>query len=161
VLAAVVALSLLAPPATLPAGPGWHVGSARVSAAGCARCVQTESWAATVAYRDGPNEFPHRTMAILPRDGIIVDVSRSWQPSSPAWMLERHPLRIIRSAIHADFEGNTTHGRVSLWLGSTWRAGSFVSVYVYFGSPEPAPAVVARAQAELDSARYGIWRLRG
>ena len=157
-LAAVVALSVLAPPATLPARPGWHLGSARVGA-GCARCVQTESWAATVAYQDGPNEFPHRTMAILPRDGIIVHVSRSWQPSPPAWMLERHPLRIRRSAIHADFEGNTTRGRVSLWLGSTWRAGSYVSVYVYFGSPRPAPAVVARAQAELDGARFRAWRV--
>jgi hypothetical protein len=156
VIAVLLGLSIFAPPAQLPAAHGWHVGGAR-TAVGCPGCVQTDSWAATVPYRDGPNDFPQRTMAVLPSRGIIIKVSRSREPAPPSWMLRRHPLKIGRSAIHSNFEGNTTHGRVSVWLGSTWRAGSLVSVYVYFGSPTPSRATVARAQAELDATKLVPW----
>ena len=92
----------------------------------------------TVGHRPCPTAMapmtsPNGTMKALPSNGIIIKVSRSWEPSPPSWMLHRHPLQIKRSAIHSNFEGNTTHGRVSTWLGSTWRAGSYVGVYVYFG----------------------------
>jgi hypothetical protein len=63
----------------------------------------------------------------------------------------------VRSTIHSNFEGNPTHGRVSVWMGSTWRAGSWVSVYIYFGSPKPSQAAVSRAQAELDTMRVSAW----
>jgi hypothetical protein len=42
-------------------------------------------------------------------------------------------------------------------MGSTWRAGSWVSVYIYFGSPKPSQAAVSRAQAELDTMRVSAW----
>jgi hypothetical protein len=131
-IALLLALSIVAPPAQLRTGGGWHVGAARLPDAGCARCLQTESWASTIPYRDQPNDFPERTMKLLPPAGVIIKVSRSWQPSEPAWALRVHPLRILRSTIHSNFEGNPTHGRVSVWMGSTWRAGSWVSVYIYF-----------------------------
>jgi hypothetical protein len=154
-----VVLPVTAPPARLPAG-GWHVGAKRISAVGCGGCVQTESWAATVAYRDPPNQLPpHRTMAALARDGVIVHITRAWEPSPPAWMRQTHPLRITRAGTTASFEGNTTRGRVSRWTGSTWRAGSYVSVWVLFGRPAPAAAQVRRAQAELDGAVYAPWRI--
>jgi len=36
-----------------------------------------------------------------------------------------------------------------------------MSVYVFFGSPVPTEATVARAQAELDAVRLPAWHFRG
>lgn len=153
------ALGITAPPARLPATV-WHVGTARVVNPGCRGCVQTESWATTVAYRDPPDQLPpHRTMAVLARDGIIVHVTRAWEPSPPVWMLARHTLRIGRAAVTASFEGNTTRGRVSRWTGTTWRAGSYVSVWVIFGRGSPTSGQIRAAQAELDRALFAPWRI--
>lgn len=58
------------------------------------------------------------------------------------------------------FEGNTTRGRVSLWARTTWRNGSFVQVYVFFGSPRPSGAAIERAQLELDATRFPQWSIR-
>jgi hypothetical protein len=151
--------SVVAPPAALPHARGWHVGTARIASQSCARCVQVDSWGATVPYRDAPNDFPHRTMAALGRNDLIVHVLRSWEPSPPRWVLTKRPLRIGRSQIHASFEGNTTHGRVSLWSSGTWRNGSFVQVYVFFGSPTPSAAAIARAQRELDRTSFPRWTI--
>jgi hypothetical protein len=140
-----------AAPAQLPKPPGWHVGSARLQDAGCTRCVQTESWASTVPYRDPPNQLPPwKTLAALRPAGLVVHVTRSWQPAEPAWALRKRPLRIVRTQIHANFEGNTAPDRVSLWNASTWRNGSYVTVWVFFGSPHPGSRLIARAQAEID-----------
>ena len=150
-------LPVTAPPARLPP-TGWHVGSARVT--GCAGCVQTESWASTIRYRDPANQLPPQgTMAVLPRSGVIVHVTRSWEPSPPAWVHQVHPLRITRDATTASFEGNTTGGRVSRWTGATWRAGSYVSVWVLFGRPSPTAAQIRIAQAELAGTVFAPWRL--
>jgi hypothetical protein len=154
-----VALQITAPPARLSAA-GWHVGTARVVNPGCRGCVQTASWAATVTYRDPPDQLPpHRTMAALARGGIIVHVTRAWEPSPPAWMLARHTLRIARAAVSASFEGNTTRGRMSRWTGTTWRAGSYVSVWVIFGRASPTVAQTRAAQAELDRTVLAPWRI--
>ena len=150
----------VAPPAALPPLSGWHVGSARIASGSCPRCVQVDSWGATVRYRDAPNDFPHKTMATLGQSDVIIQVSRSWEPSPPHWVFAKRPLHIQRSAIHANFEGNTTHGRVSLWSSGTWRNGSFVQVYVFFGSPTPTASVVARAQRELDRTQFPTWIIR-
>jgi len=148
------------PPARLPAGDGWQVGSARLAAAGCARCIQTESWAAPGRYADAPNQLPPwRTLSTLPRHGIVVHVTRAWEPSPPHWIYRKRPLKIVRSEIHANFEGNADT-RVSLWSTSTWRAGSYVTVWVFFGAPRPAVADMARAQAELDRTRFPAWQVR-
>ena len=58
------------------------------------------------------------------------------------------------------FEGNPTHGRVSEWITSTWRNGSLVQVYVFFGSPVPTASTVARAQRELRGTRFATWTIR-
>jgi hypothetical protein len=150
-----------AAPAQLPKPPGWHVGSARLQDAGCARCVQTESWASTVPYRDPPNQLPPwKTLAALRPAGLVVHVTRSWQPAEPAWALRKRPLRIVRTQIHANFEGNTAPDRVSLWNASTWRNGSYVTVWVFFGSPHPGSRLIARAQAEIDRVKLAAWHVR-
>jgi hypothetical protein len=152
-----VFLPVTAPSARLPR-VGWHVGSARVS--GCAGCVQTESWASTIPYRDPANQLPpHRTMAALPGGGVIVHVTRSWEPSPPAWVHQVHPLRIAARTVTGSFEGNTTGGRVSRWTGATWRAGSYVSVWVLFGRTTPSAAQIRQAQSELDRTVFSAWRI--
>ena len=162
ILSIVVALLAMSatPPARLSAGSGWHPGSARLPDAGCARCIQTESWASSVRYADPANQLPPwHTLAVLPRHGIVVHVTRAWEPSPPRWIYRKRPLKIVRSEIHANFEGNAD-GRVSLWSTSTWRAGSYVTAWVFFGAPSPASADVARAQSELDRTRFAGWHVR-
>src|SRR5512146_892467 len=152
-------LPVTAPPARLPPS-GWHVGSTRVARAGCRGCVQTESWASTIPYRDPANQLPpHRTMADMGRGDLVVHVTRSWEPSPPAWMFRRHALRITRSAVTASFEGNTTGGRVSRWTATTWRSRSYVSVWVLFGRPTPTAAEIRSAQSELDHTLPAPWRI--
>ena len=147
---------MFAPPAHIPNGH-W----ARDAEAGCARCVQTESWWSTAPYGDPPNELPpNRTMARLGPNGIIVHITRSWEPSPPKWIYTRRPLTIVRRDVTASFEGNTTRGRVSLWQTSTWRAGSFLTVWVLFGRAVPTAAQVGRAQRVLDATRYALWRAK-
>jgi hypothetical protein len=156
--AILLALAFVASPAMLPQRPGWQVGGVRVPTQGCARCVQTESWASTIPYRDRPMDFPQHTITVLPPRGIVIHVTRSRRPLPPSWMLRRNRLRIVRGAIRGNFEGNPANGRVSQWLAATWRAGSFVTVYVFFGVPRPSAALVGRAQAELDGMRLPVWR---
>jgi hypothetical protein len=160
VLIAALLLTSAAPPAELRRGDAWHVGTARLdAAAGCPRCVQTESWAATIPYADPPNQLPPwQTLARLPRHGIVVHLTRSWEPSPPRWIHRRRTLRIVRADIHANFEGNAA-GRASVWSTSTWRAGSYVSLWVFFGSPRPSAPDVARAQREIDATRFRPWRI--
>ena len=158
-LATGLVASVVAPPAALPHTHGWHVGTARIAGQSCRRCVQVDSWGSTIPYRDAPNDFPHRTMARLGADDLIVQILRSWEPSPPTWVFTRRPLRIRRAQIHAGFEGNTTHGRVSLWSSATWRNGSFVQVYVFFGAPSPGAAAIARAQRELDRTSFPRWTI--
>jgi hypothetical protein len=159
-VAALLVALVIAPPAVLPHGSGWQVGSAIVRSQSCPRCVERFSRASTVRYLDAPNDFPRKTMETLGPDDLIVQVTRSWEPSPPKWVFERHPLRIVRSGIHAGFEGNPTHGRVSEWITSTWRNGSLVQVYVFFGSPVPTASTVARAQRELRGTRFASWTIR-
>ncbi|HEY6960262.1 MAG TPA: hypothetical protein VI408_00085 [Gaiellaceae bacterium] len=148
-------MTIVAAPAHIPSG---H--AARVQA-GCSRCVQTESWWSTAPYRDPASQLPpHRTMARLGPRGIIVHITRSWEPSPPPWEHTRRPIAIRGGLVTASFEGNTTRGRVSLWQASTWRSGSFVTVWVLFGRPRPTAAQVRRAQRVLDATRYPVWRVK-
>jgi hypothetical protein len=159
-LAPLLAALVIAPPALLPGGSGWHVASATIRSHSCPRCVQKFSRASTVRYLDAPNDFPQKTMPTLGPDDVILQVTRSWEPSPPKWEFMRHSLRIVRAQIHARFEGNPTHGRVSEWITSTWRNGSLVQVYAFFGSPSPTASTVAQAQRELDGTRFAAWTIR-
>jgi hypothetical protein len=147
-------------PAELPRQPGWYVGHARVASPGCSHCVQTASWASTIPYRDKANDFPQRTMVVLGTHDVIVMITRAWQPHTLAWMLTRRPLRITPGRIQTNFEGNPTNGRVSQWQTATWLNGSFVTVYVFFGSDHPTRADVGRAQRELAATSFPRWKVK-
>jgi hypothetical protein len=160
VIAALVSALVVAPAALLPHADGWNGGAARIPTAGCLRCVQVDSWAATVRYRDAPNDVPWKTAATLgPRDVTILLI-RSWQPSRASWMSKRHRLQVLRAQIHSNFEGNPQQGHLSMWSAYTWRNGSGVQVYVYFGSPRPSRTAVLRAQRELDATRFPQWSIK-
>src|SRR5438309_472224 len=86
-----LALLLVVSPPHFRAAPGWHVGSQ--SARACpgvssTQCAWAAGWASTVRYRDCPNcVAPHRTLAALPPDGIIIQLTSAHE--RPARMRAR------------------------------------------------------------------------
>jgi hypothetical protein len=46
-----------------------------------------------------------------------------------------------------------------MWSAYTWRNGSAVQVYVYFGSTRPSRIAVLKAQGELDATRFPQWSI--
>jgi hypothetical protein len=152
-LAAVIAAAALAP-ARFPPRPGWHAGAGSVHACigvSPKRCRTASSWAATVPLRDCINCLPHRTLDTLPADGIVIQVSVSFErprrsPTEPHW-----PIRIERALIASPFEG--LPARVGVFQQIA-RAGLFdVSVFVFFGRPRPTARQLALAESELRAAR--------
>jgi hypothetical protein len=139
-------------PARFPKRPGWFVGAraGKLLAEG----GQTETWASTVPYRDAPSQIPpHRTLARLPRDGVIIWVSLSRDSA-----LRQRPfnsLSIRRRLIESSFEGLPKG--VALYRASVRQASYDMGVWVFFKTLHPRAEVVARAQAQLDSLRLPSW----
>ncbi len=140
------------PPARFPMEPGWFVGArgGKLLAEG----GQTETWAATVPYRDPPLQIPpHRTLRRLAPDGIILWVSLSRDSA-----LRQRPfnsLRIRRRLISNNFEG-LPRG-IGLYRAVVRRPPYDVGLWVFFKSVRPAPRTIARAQTELDRLRLPAW----
>jgi len=115
----------------LRAGGGWHVGSQRAHA-----------WAATVPYRDCSICVPpHRTLAALPPDGIVIQLTVLSDASTQA----RWP-RIRPKDVAAGFEGVPKRYGV-FQFGDQGR-----SAFVWFGRAHPTRRQLARANAELRTA---------
>ena len=77
-IVATLAASAALAPAQFQHRPGWHVGAGHVHACpgvSRARCVQVTSRAATVPWRDCLECLPHRTLALLPRDGVAMQLT--------------------------------------------------------------------------------------
>jgi hypothetical protein len=142
-------------PARFLARRGWHVGTGG-RAAVRAEGEQTTSWAATVPWRDGPNELPpHRTLARLPRDGIAIFLGLfrdSREPRQSPW----NSLRIDRRELSGGFEGLPP--RFGLYRATVQHGTYVLDLWVFFGTTRPSSATVARAQAELDAVRLPVWR---
>jgi hypothetical protein len=152
-------------PATFVPAPGWHTGhSGRFERRPWGE--QTQSWAATVPYADGPFDLPPReTIERLTEDGVLVWVglSRAWDPAAPG---ERYPVR-ERPYRLADFEVHPT------WEGQVRDVPKYelrtrvedqyeVDVRVYFGRATPTAAMRAGAEDELERLRlpdWGPWEL--
>ena len=152
-----IAVSLLhVTPPRFQSGPGWHVGSTRThSCAGATsgRCVMAEAWASTVPYRDCPDCVPpHKTLATLPPDGIIIQLTDArerppyGQPGS--WPPRIRPSQVISGP------GEGTPARIShtqLVVRSPHDVEHFL--FVWFGRPHPTPQQLARANEELRTVR--------
>jgi hypothetical protein len=152
---ALVAAALVVSPPHLATAPGWHVGSTRAHACpgvSRSRCVQEEGWASTVRYRDCADCVPpHRTLAHLPPSGIVIQLSyareRPVRMPHAAW-----PPRIRSRDVTVGFEGEP-QGRYGVYEYGG-RSGTLERfVFVWFGRPHPTRRQLARANAELRSAR--------
>ncbi len=85
-----LAVLLVVAPPHFRAAPGWHVGYTRAHACvgvSASRCVSASGWASTVRYRDCPDCVPpHRALAHLPPDGIVIQLSNSRErPPRAPW----------------------------------------------------------------------------
>jgi len=141
-------------PARFSAGHGWHVGASGVKA--CpgvprSRCTYTSSWASAGPWRDCPDcAGAERTLAHMDRNGIAIFLSlskeRFRQPRAIRW-----PPRLRLRAIVSPVEGHAS--RFSLFSLGGRLHGLDAGLYVWFGRPHPTRGQIARAQAELDSAK--------
>jgi hypothetical protein len=152
VLAAALLLSGSLTPARFPERPAWHVGHGRVHACpGMARseCETVSSWAATVPWRDCAECLPHKTVESLPPSGIAIQVSFG-RGKSPSWVKPMSwPPRL--RPITAGFEG--LPGRIGVVQLIGRVHGYETAVWVFFGRPRPTRLQIARARAELATAR--------
>jgi hypothetical protein len=139
-------------PARFPTQPGWFAGERGGTL--LAEGGQTETWAATVPYRDPPLQIPpHRTLRRLPAGGIIIWVMLS--RDSAVRLEPLNSLRISRRLITSSFEG-LPRG-IGLYRADVRRRPYDISVWVFFKGVHPASSVIARAQAELDRLRLPTW----
>ncbi len=139
-------------PARFPARSGWLVGArgGKLYAEG----GQTVSWAATVPYRDPPWQIPpHRTLARLPNDGVIIWVSLSRDSAHRTEPV--NSLRIRPRLIRSSFEGLPPG--IGLYRASARKTGYGLDLWLFFKTVHPAPTVIARAQKELDRLRLPSW----
>jgi hypothetical protein len=145
-----LALLLAVSPPHFHAAPGWHVGSSRAKpceASSPARCVWAAGWASTVPYRDCPNCIaPHRTLAHLPPDGIVIQLTnvreRPLHMRPGTW-----PPRVRARDVTGPFEGEPRRFGVFQF---TVRTGTVErSLFVWFGRMHPTARQLARANAEL------------
>ena len=129
---------------------GWHVGTQpnqTCPGVSRSRCVQSNGWASTVAYRDcGDCVPPHRTLAALPPEGIVIQelngTERPLKIGQRPW-----PPRIHMREVTGPFEGEPPQYGVFQY---TARTGSVErSLFVWFGRPHPTAQQLARANAEL------------
>ena len=149
-----LALLLVVSPPYFHAAPGWHVGSKPAhSCPGVprSRCVQAEGWASTVRYRDcGDCVPPHRTLAELPPDGIVIQELNGRE--RPAKIGTRPwPPRIRARDVVGPFEGEPPRYGVFQYTARTGTTER--SLFVWFGRRHPTRRQLARANAELRTVR--------
>lgn len=128
---------------------GWYTGHGATHActgASAARCLQASSWASTRPWRDCAECLPHRTIATLPRDGIILQVTIStagrhvgrrggaWPPT-------------IRAGNLSGIEGVSS--RYGVFQRSARYGRRDVYVWAFFGRARPTASQLAAANAEL------------
>jgi len=132
-----LALLLLAP--HFPGGPGWHTGAAG-----------SHSWAATVPLRDCANCIPHRTLAHLPPDGIVIQLTvateRRIHGTAARW-----PTQVRRREVVAGFEGVPARYGVVQQFTHTGRIEHIL--WVWFGRAQPTAAQLGAANAQLRGLR--------
>lgn len=142
-------------PAKLSSGSGWHVGNGPIKA--CpgqvrSQCSQVTSYAATTSWRDCANCVPpHKTLAALPADGIAIQLQLARDSRSPPETTMPWPPKIKPREVIGPFEGAPK--RIGLAARSGRLAGFRGSLWVYFGRRHPTASQLARANAELKSAK--------
>jgi hypothetical protein len=152
-----LALALLVSPAGLSPvrfapRAGWHAGAGRVHACPgvpAARCGQAASWTATVRWRDCADCILRRTLAVLPRQGIAVQIILGAEHPSRA-PAGRWPPRLRRRDVQAGMEGIPNRFGIYQRLLRVGRYEPYV--WVFFGRAHPTAAQLATANAVLAAA---------
>lgn len=137
----ILALLLVVSPPHFQAGHGWRVGAG-----------SSWGWAATVPYRDCRDCIPpHRTLAHLPADGILIQLGNFPAEHPPQASLAKWPPRIRQKNVYpGGAEGIPRHVGYAEWF--IRRRGIEHYLRVWFGRTHPTRRQLARANAELRTA---------
>lgn len=139
-------------PATFAAAQGWYAGTsgpAQIEPDG----EETSSWVSTVPYRDPPNQFPpHETLAALPPDGIAIVAWLLRNPGSRSELPARQPPFELAQAHEGPFEG-VPSDRATYQIAARVAGRFDLTLWTFFGRPQPTREQLERAQAELDRLR--------
>jgi hypothetical protein len=135
---------------------GWSVTSSGAAPLGPETVTTTV--ASTVPYRDGLRDFPpHRTLARLPSDGIIVVLDLVASNRDPPIAAAGEPVRMRACG---SFEGTPPTVAVCPLAGLANRRYA-LDGWVVYGRRVPTAAMRARARAELARLvlpRWPVWR---
>jgi hypothetical protein len=133
---------------------GWHVGAK--PAHGCvdvarSGCVQAEAWASTVPYRDCPNcVAPHNTLAALPPDGIVIQLSDGRErPVYKTPIVDHWPARIHRSQVNCCGSEGVPDRFSEVQTLVRSQDGVEHDLVIWFGRQHPTKQQLAHANAEL------------
>lgn len=139
---AILALALVVSPPHFRAAPGWHVGS-----------HGAWGWASTVGYRDCSNCVPpHGTLAHLRPNGILIQLGNFPAEHPPQASPGDWPTRIRRRHLIAGgAEGIPRHVGYGEWFIRSRGIEHYL--WVWFGRVHPTRRQLARANAELRTAR--------
>lgn len=156
-LVATVALATtnaLAPAQFTPA-PGWHSGTGKTRACpgvSAERCTESWAWTSTVRWRDCRSCVPHKTLSVLPRNGVVVTVTRVRERPVFARRQIKWPPRIATRDVTAGMEG--IPGRYGVYqLVARLANREEVMVSAYFGRSRPTTEQIAAANGRLRAAR--------
>jgi len=158
-----VSLALLGAPydagvhaAHFPDAPGWRTRISGPSHEQPSCLTQRTSWASTVPFRDRPSELPpHRMIASLPPDGIIIAVTQYADRCRhlrgiPA---RRPPLRLA-DATRSGFPGPRGDDLPLYRILGRFPGRYSFDVWVFYGRHTPTRAQRATAQRELVGVRW-------
>jgi hypothetical protein len=158
-----VALALMGTPyvdglraAHFPSAPGWRTRISAPSREQPSCLTQRTSWASTVPFRDGAGELPpHRMIAGLPPDGIIMAVTQYVDgcrhlKGIPA---RRPPLRLA-DATRSGFPGPRGDDLPLYRILGRFPGRYNVDLWVFYGRHTPTRAQRAAAQRELSGVRW-------
>lgn len=133
---------------------GWHVRmSGRQHESHCLR--QRTSWASTVPFTDGANELPpHRMIASLPPDGIIMAVVQWRECRIIRGLRELRPPLSLARAVRMQFPGPRGDELPLFRVMGRFPGRYNVDLWLFYGRRHPTAAQRAAARRELAGVRW-------
>jgi hypothetical protein len=127
---------------------GWAAYTTRIGPEDSVTVI----WAASTPFSEDSDrpEFPHRTLASLPADGIAVEiVVQPAQVDSASWPLLSPPIKLGDGYFLADAYEGQPAPHISTQIIQARLAGRALYVQVYFGQNQPDEELRARADRVL------------
>ena len=131
--------------------PGWHVGAKGAHTCvgvPASRCSQALSWASTTPLRDCAGCVPHKTLAKLPANGILIHATRSLEKPLVAKQKLAWPPVVHATQVNG-LEG--LPARIGVYQRFVRVGDTEVMLFVFFGRSHPTAAQLKSANAELRS----------